>query len=109
MSYDSYVFSVDLPKMLFELSVDGLPMFLRLIHDLDLPLLVGQQLRMYVDVFLLFGLDLFLQYLVLPGIVDSGALVGCPQIEHCLSHQQLLGEGIVYPFLNDKKGTYISC
>ena len=95
----SDVLGIHLPEVLFQLYLDCLEVGTRLLHYFDEPPLVGQQVGVDPDVLLLFHLDLFPQDLVLPGVPHPAALVGSSEVENSLPDQQLLGKGVVDPFL----------
>ena len=82
MRDDSDIFLVYGLEVPFELRLHALPVQVRPLHHFDQSLLVAQQLRTYVYElgFLLFRR--FSQNRVLPGVVDSGAVVGSSQVEH---------------------------
>lgn len=70
-----------------------------LFHHLDESLLVGQEFRVDVDPLLLGRDHLLPENVRLPLALHATALVSSPQVEHCLPHQQLLPQSVVYPFL----------
>lgn len=100
MRDDSDIILIDLSEVFLKLFLNGRSIEVRSLHDFYNTLLITEQIRVQIDIldFLLFGN--FTQQIILANIFHSSAFISCTQIEHCLSHKQLLGKRIVYPFLN---------
>lgn len=67
------------------------PILLQLLplHNLNSPLLIGQQLRRYIHILRLFLFDSFIEYAVLSGVLNPSQLVLAAQIEDVLAGQLL--------------------
>lgn len=109
MRNDANTFLIDLIEVLLQLTIHNLRRYPCGFHDVYQSLLIAQQLRMDIHKLHLFYLWHLSEDIILPDILHPRALISRTQIEHRFAYQQLLGEGIIDPFLLDFSITSIYC
>lgn len=74
-------------EVLPKLGINACSVEMWFFDDFDESFLVAEKIRVYVYKLRLILFWDFTQYVILACIVDSGAVVSSPQIEHCFADQ----------------------